>query len=115
MNIRNLFKNLEFTGKADGDRNSYSVFAGAEAYLVAAPNSRGGLNVNVVPRAAAESLQRKFRHRRVTVTQVLKSSGRSRLFPDRFAALNALYVLVALRQARKLAERDGRALIFKVN
>ena len=115
MNVRSVFKDLQYAGRADGDRNSYSVFAGAEGYLVAALNSRGGLNVNVVPREAAELIRRRFRRRKVTVTQVLRSARRSRLFLDRFAALNALYVLVALKQARKLAERDGRAMVFKLN
>jgi hypothetical protein len=114
MDIKGLFKSLEYVGQADGDRNSYSVFVGAKAYLVASPNSRAGLNLNVVPREAPEAIRRRFRGRRVTVTQILKGSGRSRLFRDRFAALNALYVLVACRQARKLAERDGRAMVFKV-
>jgi len=115
MTIRNLFKDLQYVGKAEGDKRAYHVFSGSDAFLVVAPSTRGGLNVNVVDRRAAEVIRRRFRRKRVTVKELIKGARRPDLFGDRFAALNALYVMVALTQARKLAERDGRAMVFKMN
>ena len=61
MRLKSLFKDLEYIGEAEGDRLSYAVFRGPEAYLVVAPNSRGGLNVNVVKREILEVIRKRFR------------------------------------------------------
>ena len=110
MRLKSLFKDLEYIGEAEGDRLSYAVFRGPEAYLVVAPNSRGGLNVNVVKREIPEVIRKRFRGKRVTTTIVSKASRRV----DRFALLNGLYVMVALKWARKLKEREGRSMVFKI-
>jgi hypothetical protein len=109
MRLKSLFNNLEYVGEAEGDRLSYAVFRGPDAYLVVAPNSRAGYNVNVVKREAPEGIRKRFRGKRVTTTSVSKGS---RL--DRFVLLNSLYVMVALRWARKLKEREGRSMVFKI-
>src|SRR5262249_11359164 len=109
MRLTSLFRDLEYVGEAKGDRLSYAVFRGPNAYLVVAPNSRGGYNVNVVKRDAPEAIHKRFRCKRVTTTSVSKAS---RL--DRFVLLNCLYVMVALKWARKLKEREGRSMVFKI-
>jgi 2-phospho-L-lactate guanylyltransferase (CobY/MobA/RfbA family) len=110
MRLTSLFKDLEYVGEAEGDRLSYAVFRGPDAYLVVAPNSRGGLNVNVVKRETPEAIRKRFHGKRVTTTTVSKASRRL----DRFALLNSLYVMVALKWAKKLKEREGRSMIFKI-
>ena len=114
MRLKNLFKDLEYVGEAAGDRLSYAVFRGPSAYLVVSPNSREGFNVNVVRREAPEVIRKRFHGRRVTTGSVVKASRRRDLFPSRFTLLNSLYVMVALRWAKKLKEREGRSMVFKI-
>src|SRR5262245_9372990 len=126
MRLKSLFKDLEYVGEAEGDRLSYAVFRGPDAYLVAAPNSRGGLNVNIVKREIPEVIRKRFRGKRVTTTIVSKAGvptkargwrsrgGKASRRVDRFALLNGLYVMVALKWARKLKEREGRSMVFKI-
>lgn len=110
MRLKSLFKDLEYVGEAEGDRLSYAVFRGPEVYLVVAPNTRGGLNVNVIKRELPEMIRKRFHGKRVTTKMVSKASRRV----DRFALLNCLYVMVALKWARKLKEREGRSMLFKI-
>ena len=110
MRLKNLFKDLEYVGEAAGDRLSYAVFRGPSAYLVVAPNSRGGLNVNVVKRETPETIRKRFHGRRVTTKMVSKGARRA----DRFVLLNSLYVMVALKWAKKLKEREGRSMVFRI-
>jgi len=64
MRIPVLFKELQYVGRAEGDRSTYHVFKGGLGYLVVAPNNRGGLNVNVVNLDIPEIIARKFGARR---------------------------------------------------
>jgi hypothetical protein len=114
MRLKNLFKDLEYVGEAAGDRLSYAVFRGPAAYLVVSPNSREGFNVNVVRREAPEVIRKRFHGRRVTTGSVAKASRRSGLFRSRFTLLNSLYVMVALKWAKKLKEREGRSMVFRI-
>ena len=43
-----------------------------------------------------------------------ESNRRPDLFGAPFASLNALYVMVALGRARKLKQREGKAMVFKI-
>lgn len=113
MKIQPLFQSLQYVGRAEGDRRSYYVFAGREAYLVVAQNSRGGLNVNIVDRKLPDLISGRFRGRNIT-SKKLGARGRSGHFRDPFARLNALYVMVALGRARKLKIREGRSMVFQI-
>lgn len=110
MRIPSLLQNLQFIGEAEGDRRTYYVFRGTGGYVVASSNGKADLNVTVVDREILGVIQRRFGGREVTTRLVVQRSRR----PDRFAALNALYVMVALGAARKLRKRDGKAMVFKI-
>ncbi len=114
MKISKLLESLNFVGQAEGDRLTYYVFQGDGPYLVAAPNDRGGFNVNIVDREAPDVVGRRFKGKRVTGRLLVEQGRRPDLFGAAFAPLNALYVMVALGRARKLKKRDGRALVFTV-
>lgn len=114
MKITDLFKDLQYVGQAEGDRNIYYVFEGSHHFLVVAPSSRGYYNVNVVPQKAPEAISRTFKAKRVTVKLVQGRARPSGLFVTPFAALNALYVMVAQRRARKLKKHQGKAMLFKI-
>ena len=115
MKISTLFQGLHFVGQAEGDRRTYYAFQGDGPYIIASPNDRGGLNVNVIDHEAPDVVTRRFKGQRVTSSILVKQGRRADLFGPAFAALNALYLMVALGRARKLKKRDGRALIFKIS
>ena len=114
MRIPALFKELEYIGRAQGDRSTYHVFKGELGYLVVAPNNRGGLNVNVVSLKIPDIIARKFHGQQVTGPLLAKRSGRPDLFRVPFVPLNSLYVMVGLGRARKLNRHEGRAMVFKI-
>src|SRR5690348_17174268 len=114
MKISSVLQGLHFVGQAEGDRRTYYAFEGNRNYVIASPNVRGGLNVNVIEPEVPDVLARRFKGQRVTSSIIGKEGRRADLFGADFAALNALYLMVALGRARKLKKRDGRALIFKI-
>ena len=114
MSVQSVFKNLQYAGRADGDRRSYEVLQGERGYLIVASNNRGGFNVSVVPLEAPEVIARRFHGQQITGAKLARQSRRPDLFRDAFAPLSALYVMVALGRARKLQKREGRAMVFKI-
>ena len=114
MRIPELLTNLEFVGRAEGDRLTYYVFKGQAGYLIASANNRGGYNVNVVQAAAPGVILRKFAGKQVTSKQLGKSGRGPALVRQRFERLNSLYAMVALGKAKKLKKREGRSMVFKI-
>ncbi|HMB83482.1 MAG TPA: hypothetical protein VKI40_05455 [Terriglobales bacterium] len=114
MKVQVLLQKLPFVGQAEGERLTYYVFEGNRAYLVVSPNSRGGLNMNVVDMETPEVISHRFSGQRVTGRMVAEKGRRPDLFGDNFSPLNALYTMVALGRARKLKQRVGRAMVFKI-
>jgi hypothetical protein len=115
MRIPDLFKGARYVGKAEGDRRTYYVFASDVGYLVAAPNSAGGFNLNVVDGRVPDVVTAGFRGKKLTAGRLKRSSRRPGLFRGPFSSLQALYVMVALGRARKLKRREGRAMVFKIS
>jgi hypothetical protein len=114
VKIPTLLKQLPFVGQAEGERLTYYVFEGNRAYLVVSPNSRGGLNLNVVDQDTPEVISRRFSGQRVTGQMLVQKGRRPDLFGDNFSPLNALYTMVALGRAKKLKQKLGRAMVFKI-
>ena len=110
MRIPSLLQNLKFIGEAEGDRRTYYVFQASGGYVVASSNGKAALNITVVDKRVPGVIQRRFGGREVTTRLVVQRSRRL----ERFAAMNALYVMVALGAARKLRKRDGKAIVFKI-
>ncbi len=114
MKIPNLFKGVRYVGKAEGDRRTYYVFESDGGYLVVAPNSAGGFNLNVVNREVPDAVRTSFKGKKLTAGLLKRRSRRPGLFRGPFSSLQALYVLVALGRARKLKQREGRSMVFKI-
>ena len=115
MRIPALFKDARYIGKAEGDRRTYYVFESDVGFLVVAPNSAGGFNLNVVDRAVPDAVTTGFRGKNLTAGRLKRSSRRPSLFRGPFSSLQALYVMVALGRARKLKRREGKAMVFKIS
>jgi hypothetical protein len=114
MKPARLFEGIRYIGEAEGDRKNYFVFETVSHYLVVAP-ARDGYYVNLVDPQAPRLITRTFSGRKVTSKLVAATSRRPDVFSSRLATLNALYVMVALRRARKLKQRQGRAMVFKIS
>ncbi len=114
MRIPDLFKGVRYVGKAEGDRRTYYVFQNDGGYLIVAPNSAGGFNLNIVDGEVPDAVTNAFKGKRLTAGRLKRSSRRPDLFGGAFSSLNALYVLVALGRARKLKRREGKAMVFKI-
>ncbi len=113
MRVAGLFKGVRYVGKAEGVKKTYAVFETENHYLVLGP-AKDGYYLNIVDRDTPGLIARVFAGRKVTSKQVSMASKRSDLRYKRLAALNALYVMVALHRARKLKQRRGKALVFKI-
>ncbi len=114
MKTSQFFKDIRYVGQAEGDRKTYHVFGTSDHYLVVAPNTRGGYNLNVVSLKAPEVISGRFKGQRVTTRVVKSRSRRPDLFGPDFAALSSLYVMVALRRAEKLKRKLGKSMVFKI-
>ena len=96
MKIPGLFKGARYVGKAEGDRRTYYVFESEAGYLVVAPNSAGGFNLNVVDSGVPDAVTGAFKGKKLTAGRLKHSSRRPGLFRGPFSSLQALYVMVAL-------------------
>lgn len=114
MRIPNLFRGVRYVGKAEGDRRTYYVFESDVGYLVVAPNSTGSFNLNIVDGDTPEVIASAFGGKKLTTGRLKRSGRRPDLFGGPFASLNALYVMAALGRARKLKQRDGKAMVFRI-
>lgn len=114
MKIARLFAGVRYVGRAKGDKRSYYVFDSESGYLVLTANSRRSFTMNLVDRKAPEVITRAFKGKRLTTVRLRNSGRRPDLFGSPFAALNALYAMVAVGRARKLKQREGKAMLFKI-
>ena len=117
MNIRSLTTGLEYRGEVEGKRQTYYVFEGRSQYLVMSfsrAKANAG-NFNVVASDAVAYVARRFGGKQgLTAKTVHKASRRPRLVGSHLAALNILYVLVAIGSARIDARFHERAIYFNV-
>lgn len=114
MRIPDLLMNLEFVGQAEGDRRTYYVFKGRTRYLVVSAHNRGGFNLNTVQAKIPGVILRRFAGKRITTKMLGKNSRGPGLFRQSFDRLNSMYVMVALGKARKLKQREGKAMVFRI-
>jgi len=113
MDGKDLFKDAQYKGSADGERRTYYAYETTKNFLLASPSSSNQFNVTVIDKEATSIVAKKFAGKRVTAREVNKSS-RKDLFGAPFSALNTLYIMVALGHARRLKRRIGKAFVFKI-
>lgn len=119
MKIRMLESGLHYRGRAEGIRQTYHVFEAKNDYFVmsfARSKERAGSGYfNVVSKKAVEFVRKRHgRAGKLTAKDVAAKARRTRHFPSNLAALNALYVLVALKQAAVVREGEHRQLFFSL-
>lgn len=119
MNIRKLQQGLKYRGRVEAVRQTYHVFEASDYYFVLSfslsKTRRGSGYFNVVNRAAVDYVQGHLGGRNgVTAKDALAAARRTRHIPTSLMALNILYVLVGLGQARIMRSGEHRQLFFAV-
>jgi hypothetical protein len=115
MKPEQAVSDLRYEGKARGSRQTYHIFRGPRHFLVLSfkKDDPSAGNFNIIDSAAVSYAEAKFHGSKgVTAKQLLAESRRTKHFKDRFAALNTLYVLVALKKAEVSRGAQLGALVF---
>lgn len=117
MNIRKLQRGLKYRGRVKAPRQTYHVFEAADDFFVLSfalsKSRRGSGYFNAVTMDSVRYVKKRFAGRSgVTARQVVTLARRTRHAPTTLAALNILYVLVALAQASILRAGAHRQLFF---
>jgi hypothetical protein len=119
VNIRKLQQGLKYRGRVAAVRQTYHIFEAQDYFFVlsfALSRARKGSGYfNVVDLAAVNYVQERLGGRSgVTAKDVVSSARRTKHVSSSLAALNILYVLVALERAAVLRVGANRQLFFSV-
>jgi len=115
MKPEQAISDLRYEGQASGTRRTYHIFRGPRHFLVLSfkRDDPAAGNFNIIQSAAVSYAEVRFRGSKgVTAKQLLERSRRTKHFKDRFAALNTLYVLVALKKVTVSHGAGPGALVF---
>ncbi len=118
-NIANLQAGLVFRGEVGGVRQTYYVLEAEGSFFVmsfARSESKPGAGYfNMVDAKAVDYVRDRFAgEKNVTAQEVADRARRTKHAPTSLIALNILYVLVALDEARIVGEGQHRQLRFSV-
>lgn len=117
MSVSKLLSNLEYRGEAVGKRQTYHVFEAPGHFFIISfsktkPNSG---NFNVVDGEAVRYIRKTFAGEKGITSKELHSRCRRRQYVKRpLDALNILYILVAMGQARLDHRYESRELHFNI-
>lgn len=119
MNIRTLQRGLKYRGRVKAVRQIYHVFEAHGYFFVLSfalsKARRGSGYFNVIDTDAVDYVQQRVGGTRgVTAKGVVAAARRTRYIPTTLAALNVLYILVALRSASIVRAGKHRQLFFSV-
>jgi hypothetical protein len=119
MNIKMLQRGLKYCGRVKAVRQTYHVFEAQGYFFVLSfalsKTRRGSGYFNVIDTGAVEYVrQRMGGTRGVTAKDVVTAARRTRHIPSTLAALNVLYILVALQAASIVRAGKNRQLFFAV-
>lgn len=117
VNIRKLQRGLKYRGRVKSIRQTYHVFEASDDFFVLSfalsKERRGSGYFNVISSAAVRYVQGHLAGQtQVTAKIAFAVARRTKHLPTTLMALNALYVLVALDQARILRTGKHRQLFF---
>jgi hypothetical protein len=117
LSVKSLTTGLNFHGEVEGKRQHYYILSSARQYFVMSlsASKRDAGNFNLVSKATVGRLYRRLRGRQgLTAKLVFIRSKNRRLVPSHLAALNMLYVLVAIGRASIDGRHRSRELFFNV-
>ena len=117
MNATDALSNLDTVGGAEGLKQTYEVLRGKRHYIVGSLSrvKRHSGNFNIVSTEAVDAAGEAFAGQEaVTSKDVRQRLARRGIHIETLEALNVLYVLVALGQAKVDRRRSQHALFFNV-
>lgn len=119
MNIKTLQRGLKYRGRVVAVRQTYYVFEATDYFFVlsfARSKARKGSGYfSVVNQEAVNYTQSRLGGRSgVTAKAVVAIARRTKHVPTSLAALNILYILVALQQATILRAGEHQQLFFSI-
>ena len=119
MNIQTLQRGLTYRGRVKAVRQTYHVFEAHGYFFVLSfalsKARRGSGYFNVIDTRAVDYVQQRMGGTRgVTAKDVVTAARRTRYISTTLAALNVLYILVALRSASIVRAGKHRQLFFSV-
>jgi len=118
-NIARIKSGLQFRGEVSGVRQTYYVFEAEGCFFVmsfARSEAKPGAGYfNIVDKAAVDYVRGRFAGgKKVTAKDVLARARRTKHAATSLVALNILYVLTALGEAKIVAEGSHRQLVFAI-
>jgi len=119
MKIQTLQRGLKYRGRVKAVRQTYHVFEAERYYFVLSfalsQARRGSGYFNVIDTNAVQYVQQRMGGTRgLTAKDVVAAARRTRHVPTTLAALNVLYILVALGSASIVRAGANRQLFFSV-
>jgi hypothetical protein len=117
LSVTSLTKGLTFHGDVHGKRQQDYVLSSPGQYFIMSMSSKkpASGNFTLVSKTAVESLHRRLRGQRgLTARRVFSRTRIPRLVPSHLAALNMLYVLVAMGRASIDARHKSREIFFNI-
>lgn len=119
MKIETLQRGLKYRGRVKAVRQTYHVFEAERYYFVLSfalsQARRGSGYFNVIDTNAVQYVQQRMGGTRgLTAKDVVAAARRTRHVPTTLAALNVLYILVALGSASIVRAGAHRQLFFTV-
>lgn len=117
MKAKELLAELTYVGQAEGLRQTYDVFQGKRNFIVVSfsRSKRRSGNFNIVDSGAVQDARQSFAGQRGVTSKALKKrlqrKGRA---IETLEALNILYVLVAMKEARIDRRHSQRELFFDI-
>lgn len=117
MHPKDVITGLVFRNEVIGKRQTYYVYEGAEHYVLVTFNkAKNTYNFNAVSEEACKYVHKLFGGAsKVTAVEVLEKSKKPALIKSRFDALNVLYALCAIGEAKIDARYKGTTLFFNIH
>lgn len=117
MNPKKTLENLSFVGEVVSKRQTYYVYENEDEYILMTVNrsKENSFNFNIVSKDATEYVKKAFSGReQLTTSELTRESKKPALIKGAFDALNALYALCAVGDAKIDHRYKGQALYFNI-
>ena len=117
VNPKKILENLSFVGEVISKRQTYYVYENEDEYILMTVNrsKENSFNFNIVSKDASEYVKKSFSGReKLTTAELAKESKKPALIKGTFDALNILYALCAVGDAKIDRRYKGRTLYFNV-
>ncbi len=117
MNIKSVFKNLQYFGFFRSVRATYHIYKGSGhfVYMTASDTKPNSGNFAVLDETTLNWTWKKLSmERSISVPEAKAIVCRSNKYKSDFDVLASLYILTAMKKAR-VTKYDGKKLFFAVN